>query len=78
VYEILLERNAERDLRKLPKDAFHRVVLSLKSLVQNPRPPGTRKIVGSGNDWRIRVGVYRILYEIDEEPKFLLRKSITL
>jgi len=69
VYEILLERNAERDLKKLPKGVFHRVVLSVKSLAQDPRPPGTRKIVGSGNDWRIRVGDYRVLYEIDEDAK---------
>jgi mRNA interferase RelE/StbE len=69
VYEILLERNAERDLKKLPKEIFDRVVLRIKSLSQNPKPPGTRKIVGSRNDWRIRVGDYRVIYEIDEEGR---------
>jgi mRNA interferase RelE/StbE len=69
VYEILLERNAERALKKLPKDMFDRVVLEIKSLAQNPKPHGVRKIVGSKNDWRIRVGHYRVLYEIDEEAK---------
>jgi mRNA interferase RelE/StbE len=47
VYEILLERNAERDLKKLPKDMFYRVVLSIKALAQNPKPQGSRKIFGS-------------------------------
>ena len=69
MYEILLERGAERDLKKLPKDMFDRVVLSIKSLAQNPKPHGTRKIIGSKNDWRIRVGDYRLVYEIDEEVK---------
>lgn len=69
MYEILLERNAERDLKKLPKEIFDWVVLKIKSLAQNPKPPGTRKIVGSRNDWRIRVGDYRVIYEIDEEGR---------
>jgi mRNA interferase RelE/StbE len=69
VYEILLERNAERDLKKLPKDMFDRAVLSIKFLAQNPKPHGSRKIVGSKNDWRIRVGDYRVIYEIDEEGR---------
>jgi mRNA interferase RelE/StbE len=33
-------------------------------LGNNPRPPGCRKLVGSKNDWRIRVGDYRVIYEI--------------
>jgi mRNA interferase RelE/StbE len=69
VYELLLERNAERDLKKLPKGMFDRVILNVKALAQNPKPQGSRKIIGSKNDWRIRVGDYRVIYEIDEEVK---------
>ena len=69
MYEILLERNAERDLKKLPKDMFNRVVLSMKSLAQNTKPHGARKIIGSKNDWQIRVGEYRVIYEIDDEVR---------
>ena len=69
MYEILLERNAERDLKKLSKDMFDRVVLGIKSLAQNPKPHGVRKIVGSKNDWRMRIGEYRVIYEIDEDVK---------
>ena len=69
MYEILLERSAERDLKKLPKRMFDRIVLGIKSLAQNPKPHGTRKIIGSRNDWRIRVGDYRVIYEIDEEGR---------
>ncbi len=67
MYEIFLEHSAERDLRKLSAEVFHRIIFHIKGLADNPRPPGCRKIVGSRNDWRIRVGTYRIIYEIDEK-----------
>lgn len=56
MYEILLEGRAERDLKKLPAEVFNRIVSNLKALAENPKPPGSRKITGSKNDWRIRIG----------------------
>jgi len=35
-------------------------------LAENPKPPGCRKLIGAENDWRIRVGDYRLIYEIDD------------
>jgi len=69
VYEVLLERRAERDLKKLSQAMFYRVIPQIKELSENPRPSGCRKITGSKNDWRIRIGDYRIIYEIDEKEK---------
>jgi len=69
VFEVYLERAAQRDLKNLSSEYFHRIVPHIKSLAENPRPPGCRKITGSKNDWRIRVGDYRILYEIDEKAR---------
>jgi mRNA interferase RelE/StbE len=69
VYEILLEGRAERDLKKLPAEVFYRIVSNLKDLAENPKPPGSRKITGSKNDWRIRIGEYRVIYEIDGKAK---------
>jgi len=66
VYEVLLERQAERDLRRLAIEDFRRMVLAIKSLADNPRPSGCRKITGSKSDWRIRVGSYRVIYEIED------------
>lgn len=37
---------------------------AIRALAINPRPPGCRKLVGSKSDWRIRVGDYRVIYEI--------------
>lgn len=64
MYQVLLERAAERDLRRLSADMHERVIGAIKDLAANPRPPGCRKLVGNQNDWRIRVGDYRVLYEI--------------
>ncbi len=71
MYELLLESRAQRDLRRLPAGIFRRVVDVLKGLPANPRPPGCRKIVGSKNDWRVRVGDYRIVYEIDDGARLV-------
>lgn len=66
MYEVFLERRAERDLNRLPSNLFDRVIRAVKSLADNPRPQGARKLTASENDWRIRVGDYRVLYEIDD------------
>jgi mRNA interferase RelE/StbE len=64
VYEVLLESHAEKDLKSLSPELFDRVIREIQSLAQSPRPPGCRKLRGSRQDWRIRVGEYRVLYEI--------------
>ena len=69
MHEVLLERRAERDLKKLSKETFYRIIPKIKVLSENPKPAGCRKITGSKNDWRIRIGDYRIIYEIDEKEK---------
>jgi len=69
VYEVYLERAAERDLKRLLPADFERIITSIKNLSENPRPPSCRKITGSKRDWRIRIGEYRVIYEIDEKAK---------
>jgi mRNA interferase RelE/StbE len=69
VYAVLLETAAERSLRRLDAVAFRRVVAALQILADNPRPPGCRKLTGSDRDWRIRVGDYRVVYEIDDKNR---------
>jgi len=66
-YLVRLERNAERDLDRLPGTVLTRVDAKLTGLKTNPRPRGAVKLHGrEGLGWRIRVGDYRILYTIDE------------
>jgi len=44
--------------------AEHGVTAEIQALATNPRPPGCRKLAGRRNDWRIRVGDYRVVFEI--------------
>jgi len=67
VYEVLLERRAEKDLRRLTAEIFRRAIAAIEALAEDPRPEGCRKLTGSSNDWRIRVGDYRVLYEIEDQ-----------
>ena len=69
MHEVLLERAAERDLKALARTVYDRVVSHLKALSHNPRPAGCKKITGSCSDWRIRIGDYRVIYEIDDRAK---------
>jgi mRNA interferase RelE/StbE len=64
MYRVLLERTAEKDLSRLSAEIHDRLIVAIRSLGQNPRPSGCRKLAGSKNDWRIRVGDYRVIYEI--------------
>lgn len=64
VYCVLLERAAEKDLSRLSSGIHGRVIAAIQALAKNPRPPGSRKLTGSQHDWRIRVGDYRVVYEI--------------
>jgi len=69
MYEVTLERQAERDLRRLASDLFHRIIPVIRALGREPRPPGCRKLVGGKSDYRVRVGPYRVVYEIDDRAK---------
>ena len=71
MYEVYLERAAERDLRRLSAKVFRRIIPEIRALAENARPHGCRKITGSRNDWRIRIGDYRVIYEIDEKTNII-------
>lgn len=68
---ILLTSSARKDLAALPKDTLRRVDARILALADHPRPPGAEKVKGGEDLLRVRVGDYRILYEV-EDADFLL------
>ena len=46
-----------------------RIISRLEHLASTPRPQGCRKLKGGDKEWRIRVGDYRIVYEIDDAAR---------
>ena len=71
VYQVLLERSAERDLRRLSAELHQKAISAIRALADDPRPPGCRKLAGSKTDWRIRIGDYRIVYEIADTVRIV-------
>jgi mRNA interferase RelE/StbE len=71
MYRVFLERAAEKDLARLSSEVHDRVISAIRGLASDPRPPGCRKLFGSKNDWRIRVGDYRVVYEIADEIRIV-------
>jgi len=65
-YKIFLKPSAAKELEALPKADRLRVVERIKTLAENPRPMGCEKLSG-GEKYRLRQGVYRILYEIHDD-----------
>jgi len=55
---------AARQFKKLPRDARQRLGEEIEKLAENPRPSGVKKMAGEENLWRVRVGDYRLVYEI--------------
>ena len=69
MHEVLLERGAERDLNRLTPDVFQRVIAAIRGLKTSTRPPGSKNSPERAEAGRLRVGDYRIIYEIDDRAK---------
>ncbi len=63
-YKISLSNSAEKALKRLPKQDLRRVVAKLESLSIDPFPAGCRKLEGEAHAFRVRVGIYRIIYDV--------------
>jgi mRNA interferase RelE/StbE len=66
-YKLSLKPSAEKDLRKLPKTIVHRVLQILDEFPGNPFPHQHSKLSGTERLYRLRLGDYRLVYEVDEE-----------
>jgi mRNA interferase RelE/StbE len=64
-YTVLILPSAQKQLSKLPNATASRIEDKLLELEQDPRPPGCKKLKGR-DAWRIRIGDYRVIYEIND------------
>ena len=70
-YAIFYRPGVARDMARLPKAVLRRVDKAIMSLAGDPRPPGCRKLGGATGLWRLRVGDWRIVYEIDDARRLV-------
>ncbi len=66
-YQVTISRFVQKQLDKLPPDVQVRLVAKIRLLETTPRPSGVVKMKGFKNEYRIRVGDYRIRYECDDD-----------
>ena len=71
-YEIAFQPSVEKDLRKLSGENRDRILTRIEALAQNPLPAQVIKLKGTEGLYRIRVGDYRIIYEIDPAEHSIL------
>lgn len=71
MYDVRITSHAERELRRLDRSTKNRILPALLALADNPRPHGYLKVKAEEGLWRIRVGDWRIGYEIDDDTKLV-------
>ena len=64
-YAVFILRRAQEELAQLPAAVYEQAKETTRTLGEEPRPPGCKKLTGR-EGWRIRIGDYRIIYEIDD------------
>jgi len=65
-HRLFIRRAAEKEIADLPTQIRERVILAIRGLAGTPRPPGCKKLSGQHRAWRIRIGEYRVVYEVDD------------
>ena len=66
MYDVIITARAERELKRLDRPVKNRVVQAILGLASDPRPTGCLKVKSEEGVWRVRVGDWRIGYQIDD------------
>ncbi len=65
-YRVIVRKSVSKDMKGIPRSDVRRILASIESLADEPRPPGSKKLSGQDR-YRVRQGNYRILYEIEDD-----------
>ena len=70
-FNLQWRKSTSKDLRRIPREAVSRIVAAVAKLAEEPLPRGSEKLSGSERTYRIRVGDYRIVYELLRNAKIV-------
>ena len=70
-YQLFIRRSAEKEIADIPKPIRSRVADKIHALSDEPRPSGCKKLSGEDRAWRIRIGDYRVVYEVNDAEKYI-------
>ncbi len=71
-YEITYARSALKTLRKIDRNTAQRILRTIDALASDPRPLGCKQLKGGAGEMRIRIGDYRVVYEVIEAEVVIL------
>jgi len=72
MYKVEFRPSARRELKKLPRRDQVRLLRAIDGLAYDPRPPGVKKLTGADDLYRVRVGDYRVVYQIHDDRLVVL------
>ena len=70
-YIVNLQSKAKRQLKSLGEKTAERLNLAMQKLAFEPRPRGCKKMKGHQDQYRIRVGEFRIIYDVDDGVRII-------
>ncbi len=70
-FDIQWRNSTRKDIRSLPRHEVARVVAAVGQLADEPLPHGSQKLAGSERTYRIRVGDYRVIYEVFSDSRII-------
>ena len=68
-YSVVIKSSAQKELDALDDAVFRRIDRKILALAENPRPAGCKKLKGYKDQWRIRIGDWRVVYFIDDSVR---------
>lgn len=71
-YRVEIAKTAAKDLRGIDRKWIPMIVAAIETLESDPRPAGSKKLVGSDHTYRLRVGDYRVVYDIHDAMLIIL------
>lgn len=71
-YSITYKPSAAKALRKIDRQHQQAIITAIDALVHQPRPDGVKKLQGGEGEYRLRVGSYRIIYDIKDHELVIL------
>jgi len=77
IYQVIIPQPVQKQLINFPKEIQTRLILATQLLAEHPRPNGVKKLKGYEGIYRIRVGDYRIIYEVRDKELIILLLSFT-
>ncbi len=76
-YQIIIPKPVQKQLDSLPKIQRDRAIAAVRSLINEPRPTGVKKLKGYDETYRIRFGDYRVIYKVQDKELIILLLSVS-